>query len=62
MSGDRLRRPSHSGGYRGSGFSPNLRVGFDVLPDGRMLTNVSVRAGRPLPAEVEFLAHEFSGR
>lgn len=55
---------AQSGSYRGSGFSPNLRVGFDVPPDGRTLTNVSVGGlvARCQPAEVEFLAHEFSGR
>jgi hypothetical protein len=52
------------GSYRGSGFSPNLRVGFDVLPDGRTLTNVSVGGlvARCQPPEVEFLAHEFGDR
>jgi hypothetical protein len=52
------------GSYRGSGFSPNLRVGFDVLPDGRTLANVSVGGlvARCQPAGVEFLAHELSGR
>jgi hypothetical protein len=52
------------GSYRGSGFSPNLRVGFDVLPDGRTLTNVSVGGlvARCQPAGVEFLAHDLSGR
>ncbi len=52
------------GNYRGRGFSPNLRVGFDVLPDGRTLSNVSVGGlvARCQPSEVDFLAHEFSGQ
>ncbi|MGH3136043.1 MAG: hypothetical protein ACRDPV_06075 [Gaiellaceae bacterium] len=52
------------GTYRGTGFSPNLRVTFDVLADGRTITNVSVRQliARCQPPEVEFLAPEFSDR
>jgi hypothetical protein len=52
------------GSYRGGGFSPNLRVGFDVLPDGRTLTDVSVGGlvARCQPPDVEFLAPVFSGR
>jgi hypothetical protein len=52
------------GTYRGTGFSPNLRVGFDVLADGRTVSNVSVRqlVARCQPTDVEFLAPEFSGR
>jgi hypothetical protein len=52
------------GSYRGVGFNPNLRVGFDVLPDGRTLTNVSVGGlvARCQPSEVEFLAPVFDGR
>ncbi len=52
------------GSYLGTGFSPNLRVTFDVLPDGRTLTNVSVRqlVASCQPTAVEFLAPQFSGR
>ena len=52
------------GSYYGTGFSPNLRVTFDVMPDGRTLTNVSVRqlVARCQAAGVEFLAPQFSGR
>lgn len=52
------------GSYRGAGYSPNLRVGFDVMPDGRTLTNVSVGGlvARCQPPGVEFLAPTFSGR
>jgi hypothetical protein len=52
------------GAYRGTGFSPNLRVEFEVLPDGRTLTNISVRQliARCPSAQVEFLAPQFSDR
>jgi len=52
------------GAYHGTGFSPNLRVSFEVLADGRTLTNVSVRqlVARCQPTDVEFLAPQFSDR
>lgn len=52
------------GAYRGTGFSPNLRVAFDVLDDGRTLTNVAVRqlVARCQAPNVEFLELQLSGR
>ena len=54
---------AHPGIFRGSGFSPNLQVALEVLPDGRSLTNVSFRGivARCQPPAVEFLAPVFSG-
>ena len=50
--------------YRGTGFSPNLGVALEVLPDGRSITNLSFRGivARCQPPGVDFLAPEFSGR
>ena len=50
--------------YRGSGFSPNLGVALEVLPDGRSITNLSFRGivARCQPPGVDFLAPEFSSR
>jgi len=49
--------------YRGTGFSPNLGVALEVLPDGRTVTNISFRGivARCQPPGVDFLAPEFSG-
>jgi hypothetical protein len=54
---------AHPGSFRGSGFSPNLQVALEVLPDGRSLTNVSFRGivARCQPPAVEFLEPMFSG-
>ena len=51
------------GSYRGTGFSPNLRVTLEVLPDGRNVTNLSFRqiVARCQPTGVDFLQPEFSG-
>jgi hypothetical protein len=56
-----LARP---GTYSGTGFSPNLRMTFDVLPDGRTLTNVSFRqlVVRCQPPAVQFPDARFTGR
>lgn len=50
--------------YRGTGFNPNLRVTFEVLPDGRTVTHLSFRqvVARCQPPAVAFLEPEFSGR
>ena len=54
---------AHPGSFRGSGFSPNLQVALEVLPDGRSLTNVSFRGivARCQPPAVEFLEPMLSG-
>jgi hypothetical protein len=51
------------GVYRGTGFSPNVGVALEVLPDGRTVTNLSFRGivARCQPTAVDFLAPEFSG-
>ena len=52
------------GTYSGTGSNPNLRMTFDVLPDGRALTKVSFRqlVVRCEPPAVEFPAPRFTGR
>lgn len=52
------------GTFRGTGSNPNLRMTFDVTPDGRAVTNVSFRqlVVRCEPPAVEFPAPRFTGR
>jgi hypothetical protein len=50
------------GAYGGSGHNPNYRMTFDVLPDGRAVTNVAFRqlVVRCQPPAVEFPAPRFT--